>query len=298
MADLKDENVKYADVGNVKIAYEQFGDPSKTPLLLVMGLGAQMIAWDNEFCQQLVDAGFFVTRFDNRDVGLSTHLHDAPVPNVMAAIQEGDLSSASYTLTDMAGDAMGLLSAIGIEKAHVVGASMGGMIVQQIAIEHPERVSSVTSIMSTTGNPEVGQATPEAMAALLAPAPNDRDAAIENTVNTFRIIGSPGFTYDEERVRTRAALAFDRAFDPLGMARQLIGILASGDRTEKLKDVKVPFLVIHGEGDPLVTLSGGEATAAAVPGSRLVTYPGMGHDLPRDLWPQVVDEVAKIAGLR
>lgn len=294
MPDLKDENVKYADAGAVRIAYEQFGDPANPPLLLVMGLGAQMLAWQNDFCQKVAEAGFHVTRFDNRDVGLSTHLADATPPDVMAALG-GDTSSATYKLTDMAADAIGLLDAIGVQKAHIVGASMGGMIVQTMAIEHPERLLSVTSIMSTTGNPEVGGATEAAIGALLQPPAPDRETAIANALVTWKIIGSPGFPFDEDGIRTRAGISYDRAYDPIGMARQLVGILASGDRTEALGGVNLPFLVIHGEDDPLVNVSGGRATADAVPGAKIVTYPGMGHDVPRNLWDQIVPEIAGIA---
>jgi pimeloyl-ACP methyl ester carboxylesterase len=277
----------------IDIAYERFGDRSAPPVLLVMGLATQMLGWPDDFCAALVGRGVQVIRFDNRDIGLSTHLHNAPEPDVMAALQ-GDKSTASYTLSDMAADTAALLDALGIDSAHVVGASMGGMIAQAVAIEHPERVRSLTSIMSTTGDPSVGQATAEAWTALLSPPATNREEAMERTVAVFRVIGSPGFPLDEEELRQRAGLSYDRAYDPAGVARQLVGVLASPDRTEGLRSLDVPTLVIHGAQDPLVQVSGAHATAAAVPGAELVVFEGMGHDLPRPLWPDIV---AHIAGL-
>jgi pimeloyl-ACP methyl ester carboxylesterase len=280
--------VPRARVGDIEIAYETFGRRTDPPLLLVMGLGTQMLGWPDEFCAGLADRGLFVVRFDNRDIGLSTHLHDAPKPDVYAVFG-GDPSTASYTLSDMAADAVGLLDALGIESAHVVGASMGGMIAQAVAIEHPERVRSLTSIMSTTGDRRVGDATQEAIGALMAPPARTREEAIERAVAGSRIIGSPGYELDEAAVRDRSGRAFDRAHDPLGVARQFVAVLASPDRTPGLRSLRVPTLVIHGREDPLVRLSGGQATAAAIPGSELVVIDGMGHDLPRALWPRLTD---------
>jgi len=279
----------------IEIAYERFGEKSAPPVLLVMGLGTQMLAWPEGFCSLLVDRGLQVIRFDNRDVGLSTHLHDAPPPDVMAAFA-GDYSSAAYTLTDMAADAVALLDALGLEGAHIVGASLGGMIAQTIAIEHPSRVRSLTSIMSTTGDRSVGQATQEATAALLAPPATSREEAMDRTVAAFRVIGSPGFELDEAELRERTGLSYDRAFDPGGVARQLVGVLASPDRTVALADVRAPTLVVHGADDPLIDVSGGRATAEAVPGAELIVIDGMGHDLPRALWPQITDRIAGLAG--
>jgi pimeloyl-ACP methyl ester carboxylesterase len=283
-----------APANGITLFYDTFGDPKNPAILLVMGLGAQMTLWEPAFCEALAARGFHVIRFDNRDVGLSTKIEGGPAPDIARAMT-GDASSASYTLWDMADDAAGLLDALGIAKAHIVGASMGGMIVQAIAIRHPDRVLSLTSIMSTTGDREVGQAKPEAMAALLAPPPASREEAIELMVRTTRVIGSPGYPADEAELRKRAGEAYDRANYPAGMARQLVAIIASGDRTEQLKDVRVPTLVIHGEDDPLVTLSGGQATARAVPGAKLLTIPGMGHDMPAQLRDQFVDAIVENA---
>jgi pimeloyl-ACP methyl ester carboxylesterase len=280
--------IRRADAGKIQIAYETFGSPTDPPVLLVMGLATQMLAWPDEFCAGLAERGLFVVRFDNRDVGLSTHLHDAPTPDVMAAFG-GDTSSASYTLSDMAGDTVGLLDALGIDSAHLVGASMGGMIAQTVAIEHPERVRSLTSIMSTTGDRAVGAASEAALSVLIAPPASDREGAIQRTIDTYKVIGSPGFDFDEAVVRERAGVAFDRSHDPIGVGRQLMAILASPDRTPRLKKIKVPTVVIHGAEDPLVNISGGRATAAAIPDAELVVIEGMGHDLPRGVWPQVTD---------
>jgi pimeloyl-ACP methyl ester carboxylesterase len=225
-----------------------------------------MLGWPDDFCTSLAERGLYVIRFDNRDVGLSTHLHDAPAPDPLAAFA-GDLSSASYTLSDMAADAAGLLDALELDSAHVVGVSMGGMIAQTIAIEYPERVRSLTSIMSTTGDRSVGQANEAAMGALLRPPATSREEEIERTVAVFRVIGSPGFELDEAWLRQRAGIGYDRAHDPVGPNRQLVAIVASGDRTEKLRSLNVPTLVVHGADDPLVNVSGGRATAEAIPGA-------------------------------
>ena len=285
--------IRGAGPSGVDIAYERFGDRDAPPVLLVMGLATQMLGWHEEFCSALVACGLHVIRFDNRDVGLSTHMHDARTPDVMAALS-GDSSSASYTLSDMAADSVGLLDGLELDTAHIVGASMGGMIAQTIAIEHPNRVRSLTSIMSTTGDPMVGQATQEALGALLAAPATTRQEAVERTVSIFRVIGSPGFELDEADLRERAGLSYDRADDPLGVARQLLAIIASGDRTASLRSVNVPTLVLHGADDPLVNVSGGRATADAIPGAELVIFDGMGHDLPRPLWPEIT---ARIGGV-
>jgi pimeloyl-ACP methyl ester carboxylesterase len=280
-----------AQSNGIEVEYETFGDPTKPALLLIMGLGVQMLGWDEGFCRMLADRGFHVIRFDNRDVGLSTRT-EAPVPNVLE-LMGGNYSSASYTLDDMAEDTAGLLDHLGIAATHVVGASMGGMIGQTLAAKHPDRVLSLTSIMSTTGNSEVGQPKPEAITALITPMPADRDGYIDAVVRSFSVIGSPGYPADQERLRSVIAASYDRAHNPEGFFHQLAGIMASGDRTEALRSIKAPTLVIHGEEDPLIVKSGGEATAGAIPGAKLVTIPGMGHDLPPELWPQFIDEIVE-----
>lgn len=284
----------YAPANGITLYYETFGNPGDPAMLLVMGLGAQLTMWDPEFCRALAERGFFVIRFDNRDVGLSSKVEGGPEPDLAKALS-GDTSTAAYTLWDMADDAVALLDHLGIARAHLVGASMGGMIVQAIAIRHPDRVLSLASIMSTTGNPNVGQAKPEALAALLSPPPASREEAIEAGVRTMRAIGSPAYPFDEEELRRRTAEDYDRCFYPIGISRQLIAIIASGDRTEALGRVAAPALVIHGEDDPLVDVSGGKATAAAIPGARLITFPGVGHDIPRQLIPAHVEAIVENA---
>jgi pimeloyl-ACP methyl ester carboxylesterase len=281
----------------IQIEYETFGAPGARPLILIMGLGAQMIHWDDEFCRLLVERGHFVIRFDNRDIGLSSkldHLGPADSTVAMARRLQGEPVEAPYKLSDMAADCAGLLDALGIDAAHVVGASLGGMIAQTLAIEHPSRVLSLTSIMSSTGNSELPQATPEALAALLSPLPGSREEAMDRSVRVFRTIGSPGFPFDEARVRDRAARAYDRAFHPAGVARQFVAALASGSRTELLHAVMCPALVIHGKEDPLVPVEAGIDTARSIPGADLLVLAGMGHDLPKPLWPRIVDEIAGV----
>jgi pimeloyl-ACP methyl ester carboxylesterase len=279
--------------GGIRIAYETFGDRADPPVLLVMGLGAQLLAWREGFCQALVERGHFVVRYDNRDVGLSTHLDDAPPPD-FAALLRGDPASAAYDLSDMADDAVRLLDHLGLPAVHVVGASLGGMIAQTLALDHPERVRSLTSIMSTTGDRAVGQATEAAMAVLLAPPAPDRAAAVERSVASSRVLGSPGYPADPDEVRRHAGEAWDRDHDPAGAPRQLAAIYVSGDRTARLAGLAVPTLVVHGAADALIDVSGGRATAEAVPGAELLVLEGMGHDLPEALWPQVADAISAL----
>jgi pimeloyl-ACP methyl ester carboxylesterase len=286
--------VPLAQANGIEIEYETFGDPSKPAILLVMGLGIQMLGWHEAFCQMLVDRGYFVIRYDNRDVGLSSKIEGGPEPDVMRLLA-GDYSSASYTLNDMADDAAGLLDAIGIDKAHVVGISMGGMIGQTLAINHPDRVLSLTSIMSSTGGQSVGQPRQEVMMALVTPAPADRDGFIDFQANLFRMIGSPDYPMPDDQLRELIARSYDRMYYPAGFMRQLTGILASGDRTAALANVTAPTVVIHGEADPLIQVDGGEATAKAIPDAKLVKIPGMGHDLPPQLWQRLVDEIVENA---
>jgi pimeloyl-ACP methyl ester carboxylesterase len=278
----------------IDIEYLTDGDPADRPLLLVMGLGAQLITWPQGFVDELTGRGFFVIRFDNRDSGLSTKFEGLPS---ITDLFGGDTSSAPYLIEDMADDAAGLLSELGLSKVHVVGASLGGMITQALAIHHQDRFLSVCSIMSTTGDRAVGAPTGEAIAALLRPVATSREEAIEASVAGSEVIGSPAYPADESVLRARAAAAYDRSYCPEGTARQLAAILASPDRTEGLHGVRLPFLVLHGEADPLVTPSGGEATAAAVPDAKLITYPGMGHDLPEALWTDVIDAIEANAEL-
>jgi pimeloyl-ACP methyl ester carboxylesterase len=278
----------------IDIEYLTDGDPADRPLLLVMGLGAQLITWPQGFVDELAGRGFFVIRFDNRDSGLSTKFEGTPA---ITALFTGDVSSAPYLIEDMADDAAGLLTELGLSKVHVVGASLGGMITQALAIHHQDRFLSVCSIMSTTGDRSVGAPTGEAIAALLRPVATSKEEAIAASVAGSEVIGSPAYPVDESLLRTRAAAAYDRSYCPEGTARQLAAILASPDRTEGLHGVRLPFLVLHGEADPLVTPSGGEATAAAVPDAKLVTYPGMGHDLPEALWTDFLEAIEANAEL-
>jgi pimeloyl-ACP methyl ester carboxylesterase len=291
-----------ASANGIELEYDTFGARSARPLVLIMGLGAQMILWDEDFCGALAARDFFVVRFDNRDVGLSTKLDDAGVPNVFHAVQKAATNQpvdAPYTLSDMADDTVYLMEELGLERAHVVGASMGGMIAQTLAIRHPSRLLTLTSIMSTTGNPEVPAATPDALRVLMTPVPAEREAYVERSLRNWRVIGSPGFPFDEQRFRARAARSFDRAFHPAGVARQLVAIIASGNRKEALRAVTTPTLVIHGDADPLAHIEGGRDTAAAIPGAELLIIAGMGHDLPRGAWPRIIDAIdahaAKVA---
>ncbi|GAA1433301.1 alpha/beta hydrolase [Microlunatus lacustris] len=277
----------------IQIAYETFGQPGDPPILLVAGLGGQLLTWREGFCTELVDRGHFVVRYDNRDIGLSTHLDGAPRPDVPALLA-GDRSSAAYDLSDMADDAARLLDHLGLAAAHVVGASLGGMIAQTLTIDHPERVLSLTSIMSTTGDPAVGRSSEVAMAVLLAPPARSREEALERSVASSRVLGSPSHPADPDEVRQHAAEAWDRDHDPAGVGRQFAAAHASGDRTARLAEVAVPTLVLHGADDPLIDVSGGRATAAAVPAAELVVLEGMGHDLPAALWPEVADAIAAL----
>jgi pimeloyl-ACP methyl ester carboxylesterase len=285
-----------APANGIEIYYETFGDSDGEPLLLVNGLGSQCISYEPDFCNAFVDRGFFVIRFDNRDVGFSTkidtpHLDFGPL---LAKAFAGERVESPYVLSDMAADAVGLLDHLGIDSAHIVGMSMGGMIVQTIAVEHPDRVRTMTSIMSTTGDRDVGTSTPEAAAVLVAPPATSRDEFIESYLEQWKILSGPVY-YDEDRFRVRGAAAFDRCYFPVGTGRQLLGIIASGSRTEKLRNLDIPTLVIHGKIDPLVTITGGERTAEVIPGAKLLVFDDMGHDLPPALWPQYVEAITNHA---
>ena len=274
----------------IDIAFERFGDPAAPPVLLIMGGGAQMIWWPEGFIDELVRRGLHVIRFDSRDIGRSSHFTDAPSPDVRAAMA-GDFSTASYTLSDMAEDSVGLLDVLEIPTAHVVGASLGGMVAQTMALELPDRVRSLTSIMSSTGNARVGQADFSAFAGL-GPPPSERDGFIEWQVRALRAVASPAFEFEEARIADVAARSWDRGHDPLGLARHAVASLASGDRTERLRTLTLPTLVIHGTADVMCDISGGHATAAAIPASELVVIDGMGHGLPRQLWPEFAERIA------
>jgi pimeloyl-ACP methyl ester carboxylesterase len=286
----------FADLGDITLCYETFGDAADPTLLLVMGLGAQMIAWDTELCERLAARGFHVVRFDNRDAGLSTFLPE-PVDAfaVMGLVANGEDPQVPYLITDMARDAVGLLDHLGVAQAHVVGASLGGMIAQAVAIEHPERVATLTSVMSTTGDPDVGMPSSEAIAALLEPPPTTREQLADRRVKCAHIWGSVGLVH-EDQLRAEAGAHWDRSHDPHGVVRQLAAILASGSRAEGLRQLDVPTLVVHGTIDNLVAPSGGERTAELVPDAKLLMIEGMGHDLPRPLWDQFVDAVTAHAG--
>lgn len=278
------------NANGITIEYETEGDPADPALLLVMGLGAQLVAWDDELVGLLADQGFFVVRFDNRDVGRSTWFDEAGVPDAWDVLE--GRTTAPYLLADMGDDAAALLGELGIASAHVLGASMGGMIAQSLAIQHPERVLTLTSVMSTTGDPTVGQPREVALASLLSEPPVDREGAIQASIDSWKVMGSPGYPIHEDRIRASVGNAYDRAFHPDGTARQLVAILASPDRTPGLRRLSMPTLVIHGDSDPLVDPSGGVATAEAVPGAELWMLEGVGHDLP----PELFGELAKRVG--
>ncbi len=282
----------------IHIAYDTFGDRSSPPLLLIMGFSGQMILWHEDFCRQLAERNLYVIRFDNRDVGLSSKLdvRDAPpFIEFFEALWRGEERETLYTLDDMADDAIGLLDALGLVKAHVCGTSMGGMIAQVMAIQHPDRVLSLISISSTTGNPDLLSPFSVPMSPPAIPAltpPPDREANIEYTVNGMRELAGPGFPFDEESARSVAAEAYDRSFYPKGAERQLLAVMVSGNRKPALAKLTVPALVIHGDSDPLVPVQWGRDTAGAVPGAKLLIIEGMGHDLPRGAWPCIVDAIS------
>lgn len=284
------------DVGpaHLDIAYEELGDRAHPTLLLIMGLATQLVHWPDGFLDALLRRKLHLVRFDNRDAGRSTHMRDAPPANLPAALA-GDLSSASYNLSDMAADAVGLLDALGIEAAHLVGASMGGAIAQTVAIEHPHRVRSLTTMMSTTGDPAVGQAPPSTLQAMFAgPPAQTRDEVIARAVRMAQVVGSPAYPNDPAALAARAALAYDRGHDEAAIARQAVATVASGDRTALLRTLRVPTLVLHGLADTLCDPSGGRATAAAIPDAELVLIEGMGHELPPGLWEPIADHIAAV----
>ncbi len=280
----------FAQIGPVELCFEDLGPADGEPLLLVMGLGMQLIHWLDGFCELLRERGFRVIRFDNRDAGRSSKISGGPRPNIARALV-GDRRVAAYSLSDMARDAVGLLDHLEIERAHVVGASMGGMIAQLMAIEHRRRVASLCSIMSSAGRrrdlPRL-----RALGALLARPPRERERFVEHMVKVFRVIGSPAYPPDPERLRELAGRAYDRGFSSAGTARQLVAILTAPARVRALRTVEAPTLVIHGSADPLVRPRAGRAVAVAVPAARYLEFAGMGHDLPEPLWPEIADQIA------
>ena len=278
----------------IEIAYERRGNPTDPIVLLIMGGAAQMVQWPDGFLAALLHRGLQVIRFDNRDAGRSTHFHDAPAPDVRAALA-GDLSSASYTLSDLAADTVGLLDALELNAVHVVGVSMGGAIAQTMAIEHPARILSLTSMMSTTGDMAVGQPHAETLKAVFSgPPATTRQEVIDRAVRTFSVIGSPAYPTDPATVAERAGVAWDRGHDEIAVGRQAVAFVASGDRTSRLHQLDLPALVIHGLADPICDVSGGRATAAAIPGAELVVIDGLGHNLPPGLWERFADHIATV----
>jgi len=281
------------DANGIQIEYETFGEPDSPALLLIMGLAGQLIDWDEKLCRQLAQNGHYVIRFDNRDAGLSSKIEKAGVPDIMQTIEammKGEMINPPYTIEDMAADTVGLLDALGIGKAHICGISMGGMIAQTIALNYPNRVLSLTSIYSRTGDPGEPQPKPEAMELLLTSPPEGREAYIEFAVKLFTTISGPRFPYDKEWLRKHVAQTYDRSYCPQGAARQLVAIFAQKNRKPALESLSTPTLVIHGADDPLLGVECGKITAAAIPGAKLMIIDGMGHDLPHGGgWPQILD---------
>ena len=280
-----------ANVNNIEIEYETIGDPTSKPLLLIAGLGSQLLAWSDELCENLADHGFFVIRFDNRDIGLSTKFEDAGMPNfveINAAYTRGEIPEVPYTLEDMAGDAISVLDVLNIDKAHICGASMGGMIAQVLAYKYPSRVLSLTLIMSTTGNPDLPQPKPEIMTQFFAPVPSGREAFIEETVKRGRLIHGT-FAYDEDQSREYRAKEYDRSYYPEGVTRQLAAMAVPGNLKPKLAAIRAPTLVIHGREDPFNSIEAGKEIAAGIPGAELLILDGMGHSLPREVIPHIVN---------
>jgi pimeloyl-ACP methyl ester carboxylesterase len=278
----------------IELAYETFGDAGAPPVVLIMGLAMQMIAWPDELCEGLTRRGFFVVRFDNRDAGESTYLRNLPPPRLADIVVRR--RPPPYSVGDMADDVVGLIDGLGLGAVHLVGASLGGLIAQAVAIEHAGRVRTLTLMMTSTGSRRVGQPKPRVYARLLRRRViGNRAAAASAAVATFRLIGSSGFAFDEQYVRELAGRSWDRGYDPDGYRRQLAAGLSQPDRTADLRRITVPTLVVHGLHDPLVAPSGGLAVAKAIPNSRFVGFSGMGHDLPRALWPEFVGEIAALA---
>jgi pimeloyl-ACP methyl ester carboxylesterase len=281
------------NANGIEIEYETFGDAHRVPLLLIGGLGSQLLSWDESFCEQLRDHGFYVIRYDNRDAGLSTKMEAAGEPNLVAAFTGNP--KPAYQLDDLAADAAGLLDALDVDAAHVVGVSMGGFIAQLVAINHPDRVLSLTSIMSGPGGHDAVPPMPEGAEVLAKVPPPTREERIHHGLWVGRVLNGSRDPFDETAQKKRVERAYDRSYYPTGTGRQLVAILASTSRVERLGKVKVPTLVIHGIDDVLVPVENGRRVAAAVPGARLLEFEGMGHNLPERVWPEVVDAIEELA---
>lgn len=284
-----------AFVNKIEIEYETIGDTNSKPLLLIAGLGSQLLAWPDKMCENLANRGFFVIRFDNRDVGLSSKLVDAGIPNfaeISAAYARGEKPKVPYTLEDMANDAIGVLDTLNIAKAHVCGASMGGMIAQVLAYKHPSRILSLTIIMSTTGNPELPQAKPEIMAQFFAPVPSEREAYIEETVRRDRLIYGT-FSYDEQLGKEYRTKEYDRSYYPEGVMRQLAAMAVPGNIKPEITAIRAPTLIIHGKEDPFYPVDAGKDIATAIPGAELLILDGMGHSFPREIIPNIINALVE-----
>ncbi len=291
-----DEQTAHLPTG-IDICYQTFGDAGDPALLLVMGLAGPLIWWEEDLCAQLAERGFFVIRYDNRDVGRSTKLRGGSVRRVatITAALRGRYARPPYTMSDMARDAVGLLDHLGVERAHLTGVSMGGMIAQTVTIEHPSRVLSLVSIMSTTGGRRVGWQDPRLLPMLLRNRGADRESYVRQSMVVSKLIGSPAYPSPVERERALAEATYDRGLSPQGVVRQMQAILAQPNRARSLRAVTVPVLVVHGLADKMVHVSGGRATARAIPGAELMLIPGMGHNLPREVWPAIIDGIERTA---
>lgn len=285
-------------MNEIFIEYDTFGSTDSEPALLIMGLGAQLVFWEEEFCEALAKSGFYVIRFDNRDCGLSTKFDDSGVPDlqtIMSEVSSGRALDLPYTMEDLADDSVGLLDALEIQSAHFVGASMGGMIAQTAGWRHKERARSITSIMSTTGDPSLPDPSSEALAVLFSPPVSCKKDFVENALRGWTVVRGKGFVPDTERVRRRSERSWDRCYAPQGVSRQMAAILAQGSRRVRLSELDIPFLVIHGKDDPLLPHECGQDTADAVSGSEIILIEGMGHDMPRETWPVIIEGISKLA---
>ena len=298
MQNIAHSDLQFAAANGIKIAYDTFGKIRDIPILLIMGLGSQMVLWDEDFCRQLASKGYLVIRFDNRDMGLSTKFNQMSIPDptvVTEALERGEIPWLPYTLEDMAGDAIALLKVLGVGRAHIVGESMGGMIGQIMAVRYPQHLRTLTSIMSSTGASDLPPPKGEVLEILYAPFPTDRIGYIKAFVRAFEALSGPKMPVEPARARKWAEESFDRGLNPPGVARQYAAILAAGDRTADLRTVSVPTLVVHGDADPLMRIECGRATVRAIPGAKLKIIKGMGHALPEAAWAQVIEAIVNHA---